>query len=366
MHLFYFLFPAFLHALNKEQELIEKLLNGYNREIRPIQNASQVITVKFYMTLQQMISVVEKTEEVTTSVYITASWKDYRLQWDPDDYEGLKESRIPSPRIWRPDIVLYNNDDGKYDPTLPTNVVLKNDGDCEWLPPAIYKSDCKIHIDLFPFDWQNCTMVFRSYTYDRTEIKFHAEYKKTVIDSEAYTRSGEWQLVHCPVMVNHRADDPNYEDITFYFIIRRKPLFYVINILIPCVLISSLSIFTFLLPSASNQKIQMSISVLLGLTVYLFLLAKRTPETSLAIPLISRKSSAFKLFFAINLGLFFKLKCRFLMFAMVAVTCSIVCSVIVLNIYHKKDVSTNFPKWLNVILFDFLPRYTLIYSRNIF
>jgi len=300
MHLFYFLFPVFLQAQNKEQELIEKLLNGYNREIRPIQNASQVITVKFYMTLQQMISVVEKTEEVTTSVYITASWKDYRLQWDPDDYEGLKESRIPSQRIWRPDIVLYNNDDGKYDPTLPTNVVLKNDGDCEWLPPAIYKSDCKIHIDLFPFDWQNCSMVFRSYTYDRTEIKFHAEYKKTVIDSEAYTRSGEWQLVHCPVMVNHRADDPNYEDITFYFIIRRKPLFYVINILIPCVLISSLSIFTFLLPSASNQKIQMSISVLLGLTVYLFLLAKRTPETSLAIPLISRKSSAFKLFLTHN------------------------------------------------------------------
>ena len=115
-------------------------------------------------------------------MFITAIWKDYRLAWDPAEFGGLTESRIPSLQIWRPDIVLYNNDDGKYDPTLPTNVVLKNTGVCEWLPPAIYKSDCKIHIDLFPFDWQNCTMVFRSYTYDRSEIRFKAEYKKTVID----------------------------------------------------------------------------------------------------------------------------------------------------------------------------------------
>ena len=107
---------------------------------------------------------------MTTSVYITANWTDYRLAWDPAEFGGLTESRIPSQKIWRPDIVLYNNNDGKYDPTLPTNVVLKNTGVCEWLPPAIYKSDCKIHIDLFPFDWQNCTMVFRSYTYDRQVV----------------------------------------------------------------------------------------------------------------------------------------------------------------------------------------------------
>ena len=38
--------------------------------------------------------------------------------------------------------------------------------------------------------------------------------------SEAYTRSGEWQLVHCPVLVNSNERDPLYQDITFYFIIR--------------------------------------------------------------------------------------------------------------------------------------------------
>ena len=82
----------------------------------------------------------------------------------------------------------------------------------------------------------------------------------------------------------------------------------------------------------------MSISVLLGLTVYLFLLAKRTPETSLAIPLIS----------------------RFLMFAMVAVTCSIVSSVIVLNIHHKHTVSDRIPKWATYFIFHLLPQWIFI------
>ena len=102
---------------------------------------------------------------MTTSVFITALWKDYRLAWNPKDYNGLKESRIPGYQnssetppsgytfksrfmeikrysahtVWRPDIVLYNNDDGNYDPTVKTNVIIKSNGVCEWMPPAIYK-----------------------------------------------------------------------------------------------------------------------------------------------------------------------------------------------------------------------------------
>lgn len=35
-------------------------------------------------------------------------WKDVNLQWNPDDYGGIKKIRIPSTDIWRPDLVLYN------------------------------------------------------------------------------------------------------------------------------------------------------------------------------------------------------------------------------------------------------------------
>ena len=42
------------------KKLIPQLLKNYNKEIRPIQRVDEIIQVQFYMTLQQMISVVEK------------------------------------------------------------------------------------------------------------------------------------------------------------------------------------------------------------------------------------------------------------------------------------------------------------------
>ena len=36
------------------------------------------------------------------------SWHDSKLNWDPDEYGGVKQLIVPSEHIWLPDIVLYN------------------------------------------------------------------------------------------------------------------------------------------------------------------------------------------------------------------------------------------------------------------
>lgn len=72
----------------------------------------------------------------------------------------------------------------------------------------------------------------------------------------ALAENGEWEIIHRPARKNTYPDIPldtsEHQDITFYLIIKRKPLFYVINIVIPCILIAFMVILVFYLPADSE------------------------------------------------------------------------------------------------------------------
>ncbi|CAH1252481.1 CHRNB3 [Branchiostoma lanceolatum] len=42
-------------------------------------------------------------------MYPPQEWNDHKLQWNPEDYDGVTVLRVPSTDLWLPDIVLYNN-----------------------------------------------------------------------------------------------------------------------------------------------------------------------------------------------------------------------------------------------------------------
>ncbi|KAK9391063.1 neuronal acetylcholine receptor subunit beta-2 [Crotalus adamanteus] len=323
-----------------EERLVEHLLDPsrYNKLIRPATNGSELVTVQLMVSLAQLISVHEREQIMTTNVWLTQEWEDYRLTWDPEDFDDMKKVRLPSKHIWLPDVVLYNNADGMYEVSFYSNAVVSYDGSIFWLPPAIYKSACKIEVKHFPFDQQNCTMKFRSWTYDRTEIDLVL--KSEVASLDDFTPSGEWDIIALPGRRNENPNDSTYVDITYDFIIRRKPLFYTINLIIPCILITSLAILVFYLPSDCGEKMTLCISVLLALTVFLLLISKIVPPTSLDVPLVG----------------------KYLMFTMVLVTFSIVTSVCVLNVHHRSPTTHTMPPWVKVVFLEKLP--TLLFLKQ--
>ncbi|XP_026143957.1 neuronal acetylcholine receptor subunit beta-4-like [Carassius auratus] len=318
---------------DSEERLINWLLGKerYNKLIRPAVNRAERVTVLLQVSLAQLISVNEIKQIMTTNVWITQNWNDYRLSWDPAEYEGIDKLRIPSRDIWLPDIVLYNNADGTYEVTVFTNAIVLFNGSIAWLPPAIYKSACKIEVKHFPFDQQNCTLKFRSWTYDHTEIDLLL--KSDAASMDDFTPSGEWDILALPGRRTVSALDPTYVDLTYDFIIKRKPLFYTINLIIPCVLITWLAILVFYLPSGCGEKITLCISVLLALIVFLLLISKIVPPTSLDVPLIG----------------------KYLMFTMVLVTFSIITSVCVLNVHHRSPSTHSMPDWVKLVFLVRLP-----------
>ena len=48
---------------------------------------------------------------------------------------------------------------------------------------------------------------------------------------------------------------PTETDITFYITIRRKTLFYTVNLILPTVLISFLCVLVFYLPAEAGEKV---------------------------------------------------------------------------------------------------------------
>ncbi|XP_036624896.1 acetylcholine receptor subunit epsilon [Trichosurus vulpecula] len=329
---------------NEELRLYRHLFSNYDPSRRPVRWPEEKVFVNFKVTLTNLISLNEKQETLSTSVWIGIDWTDYRLNYSSNDFGGITTLRVPADLVWLPDIGLENNIDGVFGVAHEANVLVNEGGFVSWLPPALYRSTCSVEVTYFPFDWQNCSLVFRSQTYSAAEVAivFSEEsgqiLNKIQIDEEAYTENGEWAIDFCSGQILHHedrsGDAAGHTEVIYTLIIRRKPLFYVINIIVPCVLISGLVLLVYFLPAqAGGQKCTVSISVLLAQTVFLFLVATKIPETSLSVPLLG----------------------RYLIFVMVVAALIVMNCVIVLNVSLRTPNTHVMSPRLRYVFLELLP-----------
>lgn len=312
----------------------------YRRMVIPVETNDELIEVKFGVGLIQVINFDEQNQVLITNVWLRHSWVVHKaLQWEPEDYGNITIIRVPAEYVWLPDIVLLNNANGGYEVTEKVRVLMWNTGWTEWIPPAIFQTSCKIDVTYFPYDQQKCDMQFGSWTFNGDQLKLGFYANKPMVSLDDYVKSAIWDLYEAPAYVYvDETVSPSRTVIVFQIYMKRKTLFYTVNLVLPCVLLSFLSIVVFYLPSDSQEKVTLSISLLVALVVFLLLIFKLLPPTSDCIPLLA----------------------KYLLFTFLMNVSTLVTTVAVINWNFRSPTTHAKRPWLWQVFIVFLPKFLCI------
>lgn len=311
--------------IQQESRLLTYLMQNYDREVRPVFNFSDTVQVKVGITLTQIFDMDEKNQVMTTNVWFDQEWNDALLRWNPKDFGGVEMIRIPCDKIWLPDIVLYNNADDFTTEYMRSLALVKFNGDVFWPPPTKFRSTCPVNVAFFPFDDQTCMLKLGSWLHDGYSVD--VTNRTAEVDLSNYVPNGEWQILERPQIVRteryYNCCVEPFPEITISLRIRRKTLYYMYNIVFPCMMMSTLTVLVFCLPPDSGEKIALGVTVLLAFSVFMLAIAEKMPETSESIPLI---------------GIYLT--------SVMAITCvSVIMTVTVLNFFYRGPTLTHVPVW---------------------
>ena len=123
-----------------------------------------------------------------------------------------------------------------------------------------------------------------------------------------------------------------YINLVYTIHFRRKMLFYINNLIVPCILITLASLFTFILPPNTGERVTLVITTLLSLTVFMLMIAENTPTNSDVTPMIA----------------------KFFMASMMEIGLALVITCLILNVYHSTRHSLRLPHFVRVLAMDVL------------
>ena len=268
------------------KSLVKHLLGDYDKRLRPVCVSDDAVTVDVGITVKQIIELDEPSQTLNINIWVMMAWNDCQLRWNVSDYDGIGNVVLPITELWSPDISLYDNlnDEGLggRDRYL---VNVANTGDLFYIYPAIIQVTCDIDVTYFPFDQQTCRLMFGSWSYHGKELDIISSVSSA--DMSVFWPSQEWDLVAVPAerhLVMYDCCPESYPDVTFSVILRRKPLFYIVSIVLPCVVITLISVFGFILPVESGEKLSLQITVLLALSVFLLMVTEQMQASSQNFP----------------------------------------------------------------------------------
>uniref|UniRef100_A0A7M4EWG0 5-hydroxytryptamine receptor 3B n=1 Tax=Crocodylus porosus TaxID=8502 RepID=A0A7M4EWG0_CROPO len=263
--------------------LTRRLLRNYSKGVRPVRNWAQATTVYLDLFVHAVLDVDSQNQKLTTSIWLQQSWKDEFLTWNSSLHDGIREVSLLLSSIWSPDITINELVDVSKSLDIPY-VYVNASGMVRNQKPMQVVSACQLELYAFPFDTQTCSLTFSTilHTVEDVDLAAHAADNKQI-----FLADGEWELLSVPsryqVLSTHSG---RYAEAQFHIVIRRRPLLYVISLLIPSIFLMAVDLGSFYLPPTCGTRITFKGSMLVGYTVFKVNMLAELPGAALGTPLI--------------------------------------------------------------------------------
>ncbi|XP_062894439.1 5-hydroxytryptamine receptor 3A-like isoform X4 [Mobula hypostoma] len=273
-------------------QLSAYLMANYSKGVRPVLDWRKTTTVAIDLMVYAILNVDEKNQVLTTYIWYRQFWTDEFLTWNPQDFDDIKQLSIPTANIWVPDILINEFVDVGKSPDIPY-VYVNYEGQVKNYKPIQVVTACSLDIYNFPFDVQNCTFTFTSWLHNIRDINISLWRSPELVkyDRNVFMNQGEWELLYVDTQYNEfnleREVSDGYAEMHFFLVIRRRPLFYAVSLLLPSIFLMVMDIIGFYLPPDSGERVSFKITLLLGYSVFLIIVSDTLPATAIGTPLIA-------------------------------------------------------------------------------
>ena len=253
-----------------------------DRDIIPIpeEDNGRAFKIRFQFAIDNLLFLKnDGSFALMATIYIY--WYDERIAWNQMEIP-LNYTRLSVEEIWNPIFKLANCYAevciAKTDPEL--FIYVESDGEAFSEIDRLVEANCPLNLIFFPFDRQTCNLTFLLLNAYSTEVvvesyPFGFRYFKPISD--------EWEIISISDYGTNftgysfnRTNDGKWDFKNEWVVgwaapgfvvqveMRRRPAYFVYNVIAPVILISLIGFMAVFLPEDSSDKLNLTITVLLA------------------------------------------------------------------------------------------------------
>ncbi|PAV71716.1 hypothetical protein WR25_12021 [Diploscapter pachys] len=264
-----------------EGAIVSTILKNYTKML-PI--AEDPIQVLVEIHVQDMDSINEISSDFNVDILFSQLWHDPSLSFAhlPSCKKNITMESKHLHEIWGPNICLINSKNTQIHKSPGENVmVILYENGTVWINHRLsVKAPCNLDLRQFPFDVQNCLLIFESYSHNSEEVELHWMSEPVTLMKPIELPDFDLERFH-HIKDNNPYPNGRWDQLRVTFTFKRRWGFYVIQAYVPTYLTIVVSWVSFCMePKALPARTTVGISSLLALTFQFGNILKNLPRVS--------------------------------------------------------------------------------------